>query len=110
MQPKACFRLVLGTSDFNHGVLGSSPSALTTNAWFFSDFLANPAKRNCVTAVTSRRLGSGYKDDDGFRPLLRRAPMTAMKKTGKRFARWFKQFRENNKPPFRYYEHSLYDA
>jgi hypothetical protein len=38
------------------------------------------------------------------------SPMTAVKKTGKRFARWFKAFREKNRPPYRYYEHSLYDA
>lgn len=38
------------------------------------------------------------------------SPMSTVKKTGKRFARWFKAFREKNRPPFRYYEHSLYDA
>ncbi len=36
--------------------------------------------------------------------------MAATKQVGKRFARWFKTFRENNRPPHRYYEHSLYDA
>ena len=37
--------------------------------------------------------------------------MTAtMKKAGKRFAQWFKTFRDKNRPPYRYYEHSLYDA
>ena len=36
--------------------------------------------------------------------------MTAMKKTGMRLARWFKTFRKKNRPPHRYYEHSLYDA
>lgn len=36
--------------------------------------------------------------------------MTAVKQTGKRFARWFKTFRDKNRPPYRYYEHSLYDA
>jgi hypothetical protein len=34
----------------------------------------------------------------------------AMKKTGRRFAQWFKTFREKNPPPYRWYEHSLYDA
>jgi hypothetical protein len=38
------------------------------------------------------------------------SPMTTMKKTGKRFARWFKTFRDKHRPPHRYYEHSLYDA
>jgi hypothetical protein len=36
--------------------------------------------------------------------------MKAMKKTGTRLARWFKTFREKNRPLHRYYEHSLYDA
>jgi hypothetical protein len=32
--------------------------------------------------------------------------MTAMiKKTSSRFARWFKEFRERNRPPYRWYEH-----
>ncbi len=34
----------------------------------------------------------------------------AMKKTGRRFAQWFKTLREKNRPPYRWYEHSLYDA
>jgi hypothetical protein len=36
--------------------------------------------------------------------------MAAMKKTGTRFVGWFKKFREKNRPPYRWYEHSLYDA
>jgi hypothetical protein len=36
--------------------------------------------------------------------------MTAIKKTGTRLIRWFKQFREKNRPPRRWYEHSMYDA
>jgi len=36
--------------------------------------------------------------------------MTTVKQTGKRLTRWFKQFREQNRPPYRYYEHGLYDA
>jgi hypothetical protein len=36
--------------------------------------------------------------------------MSAIKRTGTRLSRWFKQFRENNRPPHRWYEHSLYDA
>ena len=32
--------------------------------------------------------------------------MTALvKTTGSRMVRWFKQFREKNKPPHRWYEH-----
>ena len=34
----------------------------------------------------------------------------AMKRTGKSFARWFKAFCDNNRPPYRHYEYSLYDA
>jgi hypothetical protein len=36
--------------------------------------------------------------------------MAATKKIGKRLARWFKTFREQNRPPYKYHEHSLYDA
>jgi hypothetical protein len=36
--------------------------------------------------------------------------MAAIKKTGTRLARWFKAAREKNRPPYRWYEHSLYDA
>lgn len=34
----------------------------------------------------------------------------AIKKTGTHFARWFKSFREKNRPPYRYSDFSLYDA
>jgi CO/xanthine dehydrogenase Mo-binding subunit len=36
--------------------------------------------------------------------------MAATKKIGKRFVRWFKTVREQNRPPYRHHEHSLYDA
>jgi hypothetical protein len=36
--------------------------------------------------------------------------MAATRKIGKQFARWFKTFREQNRPPYKYHEHSLYDA
>ncbi len=36
--------------------------------------------------------------------------MTALKQTNARFVRWFKTFRDKNRPPHRYYEHGLYDA
>jgi hypothetical protein len=36
--------------------------------------------------------------------------MAAIKKTGTRLARWFKAVREKNQPPYRWYEHSLYNA
>jgi len=36
--------------------------------------------------------------------------MTAVKQTGTRFARWFRAFRDKNRPARRYYEHGLYDA
>lgn len=35
---------------------------------------------------------------------------TAMTKAGRHLAEWFKAFRAKNRPPYRYYEHSLYDA
>jgi len=34
----------------------------------------------------------------------------AVKRTSKTFVQWFKAFRDKNRPPYRYYEHSLYDA
>jgi len=34
----------------------------------------------------------------------------AVKSTGKRVAQWFKALQEKNRPPYRWYEHSLYDA
>jgi hypothetical protein len=34
----------------------------------------------------------------------------AMEKTGTRLAQWFKTFREKNRSPYHWYEHSLYDA
>ena len=34
----------------------------------------------------------------------------AVKNTGTRVVRWFKALREKNRPPYRWYEHSLYDA
>lgn len=36
--------------------------------------------------------------------------MTARKTTAKRLAQWFKTFREKNRPPYRWYEHSYYDV
>jgi hypothetical protein len=36
--------------------------------------------------------------------------MTAIKKTGARFVHWVKAFQKKNRPPYRWYEHSLYDA
>jgi hypothetical protein len=36
--------------------------------------------------------------------------MSVTKQIGRRLARWFKTFREKNRPPYRYGEHSLYDA
>jgi hypothetical protein len=32
------------------------------------------------------------------------------KATGTRLSRWFKAFRERNRSPHRWYEHSMYDA
>jgi len=34
----------------------------------------------------------------------------AVKKTGTRLVRWFKALQEKNRPPYRWHEHSLYDA
>jgi hypothetical protein len=36
--------------------------------------------------------------------------MATIKKIGTRVGRWFKAFHEKNRPPYRWYEHSLYDA
>jgi hypothetical protein len=30
-----------------------------------------------------------------------------IKKTGSRIGRWFKQFREKNRPPYRWYDHDI---
>jgi hypothetical protein len=43
-------------------------------------------------------------------PKVQEVAMAATKKIGKRFVRWFKTFREQNRPPYKYHEHSLYDA
>jgi hypothetical protein len=32
------------------------------------------------------------------------------KKAGMRVVRWFKALQEENRPPYRWYEYSLYDA
>ena len=32
----------------------------------------------------------------------------ALKKTGTRFARWFEEFRRQNRPAHKWYEHDLY--
>jgi len=34
----------------------------------------------------------------------------AVKNTGTRVVRWFKALQEKNRPPYRWYEHGLYDA
>jgi hypothetical protein len=36
--------------------------------------------------------------------------MAAIKKTGARVVRWFRQYQEKNRAPYRWHEHSLYDA
>jgi hypothetical protein len=36
--------------------------------------------------------------------------MAAIRKGTKQFTRWFKNFRDANRPPYRWYEHGLYDA
>jgi hypothetical protein len=36
--------------------------------------------------------------------------MAATEQIRKRLARWFRTFRETDRPPYRYHEHSLYDA
>ncbi len=33
-----------------------------------------------------------------------------VKKAGRQFTRWFKAFREKNRPPYKWYEHDLYGA
>lgn len=34
--------------------------------------------------------------------------MATIRKGTKRFARWFNELRETNRPPYRWYEHDLY--
>ena len=36
--------------------------------------------------------------------------MATIRKGTKQFARWFKNFREANKPPYKWYEHGTYVA
>ena len=36
--------------------------------------------------------------------------MATIRKGTKQFGRWFKNFREANKPPYRWYEHGTYVA
>ncbi len=43
-------------------------------------------------------------------PKVQEVAMAATKKIGRRLVRWFKTFREQNRPPYKYHEHSLYDA
>jgi hypothetical protein len=99
---------------FNHGVVGSIPTALTNEIGAFFSFFrpgrSRSKKRLYVTPVTSRARWKLYTDCRRFSPGSQEVAMTAMKQTGTRFARWFKTFREKNRPPYRYYEHSMYDA
>ena len=67
-----------------------------------------PKKRSYVTAVTSRR--RGFATVTCVEAKVQEVAMAATKKIGKRFARWFKAFREQNRPPYKYHAHSLYDA
>jgi hypothetical protein len=69
---------------------------------------APPEKRSFVTAVTSRWRGIAMVTC--IEPKVQEVAMAATKKIGKRFVRWFKTFREQNRPPYKYHEHSLYDA
>lgn len=61
-----------------------------------------------MTAVTSRR--RGFAKVWVIEPKVQEVAVAATKKIGRRFARWFKAFREQNRPPYKYHEHSLYDA
>jgi hypothetical protein len=36
--------------------------------------------------------------------------MAGRKQVGKRHVRWFRTLQEKNRPPYRYYQHSLGDA
>ena len=61
-----------------------------------------------MTAVTSRWRGLAIVV--AIEHKVQEVAMAATKKIGKRLARWFKTFREQNRPPYKYHEHSLYDA
>jgi hypothetical protein len=67
-----------------------------------------PKKRSFVTAVTSRWRGLAMVSS--IEPKVQEVAMAATKKIGRRLVRWFKTFREQNRPPYKYHEHSLYDA
>ena len=36
--------------------------------------------------------------------------MATIRKGTTQFTRWFKKFREANQPPYRWYEHGIYNA
>ena len=70
--------------------------------------IGRPEKRPCVTAITSRLYRPQYTNQS-LGNVLQEATMTAaLKKTGTRFARWFKAFREKNRPASRWYEHDYF--
>jgi hypothetical protein len=62
------------------------------------------SKRKCVTEITSRN-----QPPSMFDTLMQEVAMTAaVKKTGTRLVRWFAEFRRQNRPPYKWYEHDLY--
>jgi hypothetical protein len=50
------------------------------------------------------RVSSG----DGSTSFPREVMMATIRKGAKQFTRWFRNFREANKPPYRWYEHGTY--
>ena len=63
-------------------------------------------KLRYVTEVTSRHHGLRYGE---LRMWIEEVAMAAaLKRTGTRFARWFEEFRRQNRPAHKWYEHDLY--
>ena len=63
-------------------------------------------KDHPVMAITSSRPSPDYRTA-GLDQV--EVIMAAVRKTGTRFARWFKDFRDTSRPPFRWYEYGIYN-
>jgi len=56
--------------------------------------------------AAARRVPSEQRNAD----FPREVTMATIRKGTKQFARWFKNYREANRPPYRWYEHGAYVA
>ena len=74
---------------------------------FYAKFNGLAAKRQSVITITSSHTGPRYiwLADGKFEEV----PMVALaKQTKSRLVRWFKEFKERNRPPHKWYEHDHY--